>query len=79
VLLSGRGDVIDGDIALGQQLLNVPVGQHGPQIQRTAIEITSRGNRKAAKPAVVPGAVTGPVSSQPRSANATVPTTSFHW
>src|SRR5258707_13386876 len=41
--------------------------------QRTATEITSRGNRKPAKAELMPGAVTGPVSSRPRSANATVP------
>jgi hypothetical protein len=40
--------------------------------ERTVIEITSGGNRKPAKTEVVTGAVTGPVSSQPRSTNATV-------
>src|SRR5260221_13466855 len=41
--------------------------------QRTATEITSRGNRKPAKAELMAGAVTGPVSRRPRSANATVP------
>jgi len=29
---SGEGDMVHGDAALGQQLLNVPVGQAVPQI-----------------------------------------------
>jgi len=41
--------------------------------QRTASEITSRGNRKPAKTELVPDAVAPPVSSHPRPTNATVP------
>jgi hypothetical protein len=67
------GDVVNGDAALGHQLLDVPVGQAIAQVPATASEITSRGNRKPAKTEVVPRAVTGPVSSHPRSPNATVP------
>jgi hypothetical protein len=43
-------DVIDGDPALGQQLLDVPVGQAIPRYQRTATEITSRGTGNQRRP-----------------------------
>jgi hypothetical protein len=42
------GDVIDGDTAPGQQLLDVPVGQSVTQIPATATAIASRGNRRLA-------------------------------
>jgi hypothetical protein len=41
-------DVTDSDSALGQQLLNIAVGQSVPRYQRTTTEITSGGNRKPA-------------------------------
>jgi hypothetical protein len=37
--------VIDLDAALGEQLLDVAVGQGVTQVQRTATAITSRGKR----------------------------------
>jgi hypothetical protein len=43
------GDVIDLDTALNEQLLDVPIRQAVPQIERTATTITSAGNRKPAK------------------------------
>ena len=47
-------DVIDSDATLGQQLLGVAVGE-ARRYQRTATEITSRGNRKPAKTEAVQG------------------------
>jgi hypothetical protein len=37
--------VVDADAALGQQLLDIAVGQPSRSYQRTATAITSRGNR----------------------------------
>ncbi len=47
--------MIDGDAALGQQFLDVTVGSPYCTYQRTATEITSRGNRKPVKTEAVPG------------------------
>ncbi len=67
------GHVIDGDTALGHQLLAIAVGQAIAQVQRTATEITSRGNLKPANTEDEPDDITTPVSCPPRSTNATVP------
>jgi hypothetical protein len=65
--------VINGDAALGQQLLDVPVGQSVPQVPAAVTEITSGGNRKPPNTEDKPEDATEPVSRPPLSANATVP------
>ena len=65
--------VIDGDTALGQQFLNVPVGRRYRRYQRTAIEMTSEVNRKPANTEDEPDDVTKPVPRPTRSTIATVP------
>ena len=42
------GDVIDLDTALGQQFLDIAVGQAIARVPRTATTMTSLGNRKPA-------------------------------
>jgi hypothetical protein len=70
-------DDVQGDTAFGQQFLDIPVGQPVPQVPADASEITSGGNRKPANTEAVRCAITGPVSSHPRSTNATVPATAL--
>jgi hypothetical protein len=60
-----HGDVIDVHASLGEQLLDVTVGQAVPQV-RTATEITSRGNRNPANADGALEKVTRTVSSQGR-------------
>jgi hypothetical protein len=67
------GHVINGDAALGKRLLDIPVGQAISQVPADRDRDHLPRERKPAKTEVVRGALTGPVSSQPRSANATVP------
>ena len=71
------GDMVYRDAALGQQLLDIAIGQAIGRYQRTAI--TSRGNRKPANTEVTPRVVTEPVSGPPRSDNATEPKRSTYF
>ena len=57
-----HGDVLHGDAALSQQFLDVTVGKAVAQYQRTATEMTSRGNRKPANTEEERRNVTTPVS-----------------
>jgi hypothetical protein len=52
-------DVVDLDAALGEEFLDVAVGQAEAQVQRTASTITSAGKRKPAKADRVAGARRG--------------------
>ena len=72
------GHVIDGDAALGQQLLHVVVGQAVAQALADRDTTTSRGNRKPAKTDDELDEVTTSVSRLPRSANATLPPVVTH-
>ncbi len=65
-------DVIDRDTTLGEQLLDITVGQPVPQYYRTATEITSRGNRRPAN-AEGKDKVMRPVWQLARPPNATEP------
>jgi hypothetical protein len=67
------GHVINGDTVLGQQCFDVTEDRPYRRYQRTAIEITSGGNRKPANTEDEPDDVTKPGSRPPRSTNATEP------
>ncbi len=64
--------MIDVHSTLGEQLLDVSIGQAVPQVPPTATEMTSRGKRKPAN-AEAEGEVMTPVSCPVRWLNATVP------
>ncbi len=65
--------MINSDTALGQQLLDIPVGQALPQVPADRDRNHLLQEPETSKDRAVPGALTRPVSSRPRSANPTVP------
>jgi hypothetical protein len=52
-----QGHMVDLDASLSEELLEIPVRQSLPQVQRTAIRMTSGGNLNPANPE--PGCWTG--------------------
>jgi len=65
--------VIDGDAGLGQQFLNVSVGQSVVQVSADRDRDHLGRKPEASKTEDEPDEVTTPVSCHPRSTNATVP------
>jgi hypothetical protein len=55
---SANADMVDVHASLGEKLFQVAVGRAVPQIHRTALDITSRGNRNPANAEAKPGEIT---------------------